>query len=325
MDLSILPKDKIWFLRVCHHISNAVYLLVLWLYMWQSHNDTLCCTPSTGKGSVMAVNEELGYSYLLHTTNADIHVKGQGGAGLCCKLSLTLVHHFEPKSKRKMVEWCHTTSPRKMNFKCQWKDVDSLLGCNKFYSFKCHCLGWQLNFDNCNETQCLSVPREKCVKCYSTKTVPCHTSAYTSRGPLQNCCCTQPAVLTSHQSYCIFLWKMACEGRIMWMMRHWKMLFQQLQRNKSNFTGWEHWFLFKGGKRLLTNIRRIWKNNYAFRNFVNILMCTMQQHDIKVAGGITFWIILICCKIHITYRFLWRIVKTVKYTNVENYSSHICL
>jgi len=25
MDSSILPKDEIWFLRVCHHISNAVY------------------------------------------------------------------------------------------------------------------------------------------------------------------------------------------------------------------------------------------------------------------------------------------------------------
>jgi len=45
-------------------------------------------------------------------------MKGQGGAGLCCRLLLTWVHHFEPKSKWKMVEWCHTASPRKMNFKC---------------------------------------------------------------------------------------------------------------------------------------------------------------------------------------------------------------
>jgi len=27
MDSSVSPKDEIWFLRVCHHISNAVYLL----------------------------------------------------------------------------------------------------------------------------------------------------------------------------------------------------------------------------------------------------------------------------------------------------------
>jgi len=27
---SVSPKDEIWFLRVCHHISNAVYLLRLW-------------------------------------------------------------------------------------------------------------------------------------------------------------------------------------------------------------------------------------------------------------------------------------------------------
>jgi hypothetical protein len=25
MDSSVSPKDEIWFLRVCHHVSNAVY------------------------------------------------------------------------------------------------------------------------------------------------------------------------------------------------------------------------------------------------------------------------------------------------------------
>jgi len=28
MDSSVSPKDEIWFLRVCHHISNAVYKLL---------------------------------------------------------------------------------------------------------------------------------------------------------------------------------------------------------------------------------------------------------------------------------------------------------
>jgi len=28
MDSSVSPKDEIWFLRVCHHISNAVYELL---------------------------------------------------------------------------------------------------------------------------------------------------------------------------------------------------------------------------------------------------------------------------------------------------------
>ena len=27
MDSSVSPKDEIWFLRVCHHISNAVYYI----------------------------------------------------------------------------------------------------------------------------------------------------------------------------------------------------------------------------------------------------------------------------------------------------------
>jgi len=30
MDSSVSPKDEIWFLRVCHHISNAVYSRVRW-------------------------------------------------------------------------------------------------------------------------------------------------------------------------------------------------------------------------------------------------------------------------------------------------------
>ena len=103
-------------------------------------------------------------------------------------------------------------------------------------------------------------------------------------------------------------------------------VFQQLQRNDSNFTGWEHLFLFKGGRRLVTKIRSIWKNNYALRNFVLIFMYTMQAAWYKKkAGSITFWIILICCKIHITHLFLWRMVKPVKYTNVQNHPSHIRL
>jgi hypothetical protein len=35
MDSSVSPKDEIWFLRVCHHISNAVY------------NPLTCNSPST--------------------------------------------------------------------------------------------------------------------------------------------------------------------------------------------------------------------------------------------------------------------------------------
>jgi hypothetical protein len=34
-------------------------------------------------------------------------------------------------------------------------------------------------------------------------------------------------------------------------------VYKLLQRNESNFTGWEHLFLFKGGRRLLTKIRGI--------------------------------------------------------------------
>ena len=35
MDSSVSPKNEIWFLRVCHHIPNAVYLHYLSFYSYQ--------------------------------------------------------------------------------------------------------------------------------------------------------------------------------------------------------------------------------------------------------------------------------------------------
>ena len=34
MDLSILPKDEIWFLRMCHHILDAVWYETDWVNYW---------------------------------------------------------------------------------------------------------------------------------------------------------------------------------------------------------------------------------------------------------------------------------------------------
>ena len=31
MDSSVLLKDQIWFLRVCHHVSNVLYYAARWL------------------------------------------------------------------------------------------------------------------------------------------------------------------------------------------------------------------------------------------------------------------------------------------------------
>jgi len=39
MDSSVSPKDEIWFLRVCHHISNAVYKSVHILFSSQHYAD----------------------------------------------------------------------------------------------------------------------------------------------------------------------------------------------------------------------------------------------------------------------------------------------
>jgi len=37
MDYSVSPKDEIWFLRVCHHISNAIYLTIDTVYVYRRH------------------------------------------------------------------------------------------------------------------------------------------------------------------------------------------------------------------------------------------------------------------------------------------------
>jgi hypothetical protein len=44
MDSSVSPRDKIWFLRVCHHISNAVYYHVARILAWNAAPYFLSCT-----------------------------------------------------------------------------------------------------------------------------------------------------------------------------------------------------------------------------------------------------------------------------------------
>jgi len=48
MDSSVSPKDEIWFLRVCHHISNAVYLRLSSLKSYYRYKETLPY-PQTNK------------------------------------------------------------------------------------------------------------------------------------------------------------------------------------------------------------------------------------------------------------------------------------
>ena len=45
MDSSVSPKDEIWFLRVCHHISNAVYRVTLMgsFRLWVLLRWVQCC------------------------------------------------------------------------------------------------------------------------------------------------------------------------------------------------------------------------------------------------------------------------------------------
>jgi len=53
MDSSVSPKDEIWFLRVCHHISNAVYNAG-WPFPGEPGSDHAVPTPAA-MHSVMAL------------------------------------------------------------------------------------------------------------------------------------------------------------------------------------------------------------------------------------------------------------------------------
>jgi hypothetical protein len=176
--------------------------------MLQSHNDTLCCTPSTGKGTVMAVIEEFGYSSVLTAYHKCWHT--HEGAGICW-LVLQIVANLGPSfwtqiQVKNGVIVSHNLPKEDELQMCaiSWKMV-SLSGCNKCYSFECNCLGWQLNLDHCNETQrSLNVYLEPACPMWKMCEVLLHHNSFMpykcihqGGGPLQNCCCTQPAVLTS--------------------------------------------------------------------------------------------------------------------------------
>jgi len=46
MDSSVAPKDEIWFLRVCHHISKAIY----WVFRGSKAGVALITHPHYSRG-----------------------------------------------------------------------------------------------------------------------------------------------------------------------------------------------------------------------------------------------------------------------------------
>ena len=72
MDSSVSPKDEIWFLRVCHHISNAVYQCsfaftlnfkqfqkLVQLHLFPLNTVTLCFLRNRSSGQYIWVNPQL--------------------------------------------------------------------------------------------------------------------------------------------------------------------------------------------------------------------------------------------------------------------------
>jgi len=248
--------------------------------MWQSHNDTLCCTPSTGKSGVMAVTEELGYSSVLASYRKCWHT--HEGARRCWLVlqSVANVGPFSTQIQVKNGGMVPQNLPKEDELQMfaisgkmatVFQEATSVILLNV--------IAWD---DSWMFTFSLSVLHEKCVKCCSTITVPCHTSAYTGGGGGHYKIVAVPNLQSWPHTITLYFELMVLLKNGLWGQNYVddealkNVVFQQLQRNESIYTGWEHLFLFKGGRRLVTNIRSIWKNNYAFRNFVIIFMYTMQ-------------------------------------------------
>jgi len=83
MDSSVSPKEEIWFLRVCHHISTGLYLLCLYRTVDSSWNVMAQGDAWEGKwrgnwrmqwvASTLHTTSEHGVSSITTITTADAH------------------------------------------------------------------------------------------------------------------------------------------------------------------------------------------------------------------------------------------------------------
>jgi len=164
----------------------------------------------------------------------------------------------------------------------------------------------------------LSVPYDKCVKCCSTITVPCYTSAYTSRGHYKI------AAAPNLQSWPHII--------ILYFEVFWTVGSFEKWSVKAELCGWwgteeccvpttaEEWEqLYWMGT--LVFVQRWKKTGDKDKEYMEKLLCLPEfcnnfhvYHATtiiwKKGGNFTFWTILKCCKIHITHWSLWRIGET---------------
>jgi hypothetical protein len=106
-----------------------------------------------------------------------------------------------------------------------------------------------------------------------------------------------PGMALSHNHLCGPS-ERACEDTIMPVQRYCWILYTSVCRGERGiFTRQVYMLLFKDGRRLLTNLETILKNNCAIVSsivkFSEISMCsTCKLHEMK-NGGITFWLSLV--------------------------------
>ena len=90
MDSSVSPKDEIWFLRVCHHISNAVYR----------------CKEHFSFEEQLPQNTGQREGLPLATEVARSAIYGRQLCRTCCRP----LHNFKTRTKRRVSQPCNLST-----------------------------------------------------------------------------------------------------------------------------------------------------------------------------------------------------------------------
>jgi hypothetical protein len=158
------------------------------------------------------------------------------------------------------------------------------------------------------------VPQEKCWKCVSSVMLD-HTQACTSlklhRVWMDSV--TAPTLQSWPHTIrfsLVWLFATACEGIIIMLMtKHHKMLCTSgCRRKRTTYP----WLLFRGGRRMLLEMKTILKKNYPFSNIV-VKLCEICTHvtlemawNKKEIGVVTFWLIYILGYVWHCRMVLWK-------------------
>jgi hypothetical protein len=135
MDSSVSPKDQIWFLRMCHHISNAVYS--------SGHSFALLEAGELWEAVAQSRDSALGsqkLGKLMGNTTAELNPKLYLYFGRYCSLDLSPIKRYAQVEITFLVSKLHVYG-RKQSYKDSkreyWKQVCPTTS-TRIYVYSCH-------------------------------------------------------------------------------------------------------------------------------------------------------------------------------------------